>query len=48
MQNYRLCENKEVIALQRSKVDGTLQENVESIENEVNICEDETKRAELV
>ena len=41
-------ENKEVIALQRSKVDGTLQENVESIENEVNICKDETKRAELV
>ena len=41
-------ENKEVIALQRSKVDGTLQENVESIENELNICKDETKRAELV
>ena len=41
-------ENKEVIALQRSKVDGTLQENVESIENELNIGKDETKRAELV
>ena len=41
-------ENKEVIGLQRSKVDGTLQENVESIENELNICKDETKRAELV
>ena len=40
-------ENK-VIALQRSKVDGTLQENVESIENELNIGKDETKRAELV
>ena len=41
-------ENKEVIALQRSKVDGTLQQNVESIENELNIGKDETKRAELV
>ena len=35
--------NKEMIALQRSKVDGTLLENIETIENEMKICKDETK-----
>lgn len=37
-----------MIALQRSKVDGTLLENIERIENELNICKDKTKRAELM
>ena len=40
--------NKEMIALQRSKVDGTLLENIKSIESELNICKDKTKRAELM
>lgn len=35
--------NKEMIALQQSKVDGTLLENIETIENEMKICKDETK-----
>ena len=40
--------NKEMIALQGSKVDGTLLENIKSIESELNICKDKTKRAELM
>ena len=40
--------NKEMIALQRSKLDGTLLENIETIENEMKICKDETERAELI
>lgn len=29
-----------MIALQRSKLDGTLLENIETIENEMKICKD--------
>lgn len=41
-------QNKERIGIQRSKVDGTLQENIESIKNELHTCKDKTKRAELM
>ena len=40
--------NKKMIVLQRNKVDGTLLENIKSIESELDICEDKTKKAELL
>jgi len=43
-----LQERSKVIALQRSKVDGTLKENIASIQQHLNTSKDKTKRAELM
>ena len=43
-----LQERSKVIALQRSKVDGTLKENIGSIQQHLNTSKDKTKRAELM
>ena len=40
--------NRKRIGMQRSKVDGTLQENIDSIEKELIACSDKTKKAELL
>jgi len=42
-----LHENSKLIGLQRSTVEGSLQQNIESIKKEVNSCTNKTRYAEL-
>ena len=42
-----LCEDTELIGLQRSTVEGSLEQNIERIKKEVNSCTNKTRYAEL-
>lgn len=48
METPSISDNNNIVGLQRSNVEGTLDENKESIENQIKECKDQAKRAQLL
>ena len=48
METPSISDNNNVVGLQRSNVEGTLDENKESIENQIKECKDQAKRVQLL
>lgn len=48
METSAISDNNNIVGLQRSNIEGTLDENKESIKNQIKECKDQAKRAQLL
>lgn len=48
METPSISDNNNLVGLQRSNIEGTLDENKESIENQIKECKDQAKHARLL